>query len=231
MSKCLTSIQLLRAMTAPTAPENAAIMAHLYVCDKCLNEFREWQKGLEKAEYVPQAGDDEEAANAVKKVMGQNSAWKRFWNACESIFSNFQPFSATRAMQPVYAAPRRQTTQVRTVAKPPVFRFDSRHDSDTPRKYEWHAVMTLPMSAAISNDIQIDIVFPSLPQEIPMPEKLSFQGKDLLIKDGSAHITCREFYESIKSEFLKRKKGEIYVDFVSANGRPERVYGDLKPLA
>ena len=85
--------------------------------------------------------------------------------------------------------------------------------------------------AAISNDIQIDIVFPSLPQEIPMPEKLSFQGKDLLIKDGSAHITCREFYESIKSEFLKRKKGEIYVDFVSANGRPERVYGDLKPLA
>lgn len=224
MSKCLTSIQLLRAMTAPTAPENAAIMAHLYVCDKCLNEFREWQEGLEKAEYVPQPGDDEEAANAVKKVIEQNSAWKRFWNTCQNFLSSFRSFSAPGAMQPVFASTRRQTTQVRTVTKPPVFRFDSRHDSNTPRKYEWHAVMTLPMNAAISNDIQIDIIFPSLPQGASMPEKLSFQGKDLTIEDGRASITVQDFMA-----LSKRKNGKIYVEFQEENEDPCLVYGDLKP--
>ncbi|MBP5670809.1 MAG: hypothetical protein J6X49_00330 [Victivallales bacterium] len=229
MSKCLTSIQLLRAMVEPTAPENAAIMAHLYACDKCLNELREWQEGLENAEYIPQPGDDEAAANAVKSVLEQHSAWKRFWNTCQNFLSGFRSFSTLGAMQPVFAGARHHPPQIRTVTQQPVFHFDSRHDSDTPRIYEWHAVMTLPMSATPASDIRIDIVFPSLPQGASVPEKLSFQGKVLTIEDGKTTITCKEFYDSIRTEDTKRKNGEIYVDFVLDNGQPKRVYGDPKP--
>ena len=224
MSKCLTSIQLLRAMAQPENPKNADIMAHLYVCDKCLNALKEWRQGIEEAEYVPQPGDDEAAANAVKRVLEQKDAWKRLVNVCRKFFSNFKGLSLASSPQPVFAARRQQTSQVRKVTEAPVFLFDAR--SNVPVQYQWHAKMTLPINATVSSDIQITIQFPSLQKDACWPQNLFFQGNALPIKDGVAYISCVVFLSS-----AERGNGEIYVQFQQDNGQQYTAYGDLKPYA
>lgn len=225
MSKCLTSIQILRAMTEPENLENAGIMAHLYVCDKCLNALKEWRQGIDEAEYVPQPGDDEAAANAVKRVLEQQDAWKRLVNVCRKFFSSFNGLSLATPPQLVYAARRQQTTQVRRVTEAPVFLFDAR--SNVPAQYQWHAKMTLPIDAVVSPDIQIAIEFPPLPQDVSLPENLFFQGRTLPIEKGVAHISCMDFMSSVE----QRGNGEIYVQFKQNNGQSYIAYGDLKPFA
>ncbi len=225
MSKCLSSIELLRAMAEPENPENAAIMAHLYVCDKCLNALKEWRQGIAEAEYIPQPGDDEAAANAVRRVLEQKDAWKRLVNVCRKFFSNFKDLSLACPQQPVFAARRQQTSQVRKVTEAPVFLFDAR--SNVPAEYQWHAKMTLPVDAAASPDIQITIQFPSLQKDANLPQNLFFQGNALPIKDGMAHISCMDFLSS-----AERGNGEIYIQYEQNNGQPPyKAYGDLKPLS
>ena len=224
MSKCLTSIQLLRAMTEPENPENADIMAHLYVCDNCLNALKEWRQGIDEAKYDPQPGDDEAAANAVKRVLEQQDAWKRLFNKSCDFFSRFKELSLACPQLLVFTARRQQTTQVRKVTKAPVFIFDARFN--VPPQYQWHAKMTLPINAAVSPDIQIAIQFPSLQKDTPLPQNIVFQGRTLPIKDGVAHIACKDFLSSIEQD-----NGEIYVQFEQNNGQPYIAYGDLKPFA
>ena len=223
MSKCLTSIELLRAMMQPENPENADIMAHLYVCNKCLNSLKEWRQGIAEAEYVPQPGDDEAAANAVRRVLEQKDAWKRLVNACRKFFANFKEFSLACPPQPHFAASRQQTTQVRKATEAPVFFFDAR--PNVPMPYKWHAKMTLTIDATVSPDIQIAIEFASLPQGVSLPENLFFQGKTLPIKDGVAHISCMDFLSS-----AERGKGEIYVEYKQNNELVCIAHGDLKPF-
>lgn len=237
MSKCLTSFELLRAIVQPENPENADIMAHLYVCDKCLNALKEWRQSIAEAEYVPQPGDDEAAADAVKNVLEQKYAWERLVVKCRNFFSSFNGFSFVYPQQLVFAPTRHRlsladhqqpvfapTHQVRKVTEAPVFLFNAR--PNVPTSYQWHAQMTLPINATISSDIQIAIEFVSLPQDVSLPENLFFQGNKLPIKDGVAHISCKAFLSSAKPN-----KGEIYVQYEQNNGKPPyKAYGDLKPL-
>ncbi len=223
MSKCLTSIELLRAMAEPENPGNADIMAHLYICDKCLNALKEWRQGIDEAEYVPQAGDDEAAANAVRRVLEQKDAWKRLVNVCRKFFSSFKGFSLASPQQPLFAARHHQTMQVRKATEAPVFLFNA--CPNVPSSYQWHAKMTLPVDASISSDIQIAIEFASLPPDVSLPENLFFQGRTLPIEDGVAHISCMDFLSAAEDH-----NGEIYVEYKQNNELVYTAHGDLQPF-
>ena len=242
MSKCLTSIELLRAMAEPANPENAAIMAHLAVCDKCLNALHEWRTGLETAEYVPQPGDDEEARAVVRNAMQQEKIWKRFWNKCLDYFSQFKEFAAFCPPQPVFAGARRtRSPQVRTVTKPYVFQFESR--PDTLNGFAWHADMTFPVPGkSESLDICFNVKFSGPLPDGATPRSLHFQGQELPLENGITHISCKDFWETSKPDKPKTDetdktetdkaetdKNEIYVKFTLADGRIQFISGDIKP--
>ncbi len=224
MSKCLNSIELLRAMADPLNPDNAAIIGHLYGCAHCRDALHKWREALEHGEYEPQPDDDKAAEAIVKRVMAQANAWKRLINRCRDFFSQFQDFSAVCPAQVVFAASKRGGKQMRKITEPPVFNFLSRHD--VPRLYQWSANMTLPIHATNSSNITFTIQFPSLTEDMPAPQTLVFQGNELQIKNGSASISCTDFLMSAESG-----NGEkIYVVFTDKNNNPYSAYGELVNL-
>ena len=226
MSKCLNPIELLRAMVNPLNPDNAAIIGHLYGCIHCRDELRKWRKALEHGEYEPQPDDDKAAEAIVKRVMEQEqaNAWKCLLNRCSKFFSQFQDFSDICPKQVAFAAAGHGGKQMRKITTPPVFNFQSR--SEVPRIYQWSADMTLPIHATKSSNITFTIRIPSLPEDMPTPQTLVFQGQELQIKNGSASISCTLFLTSAKSS----NDEKIYVVFTDKNNNPYPAYGNLMNL-
>lgn len=224
MSKCLNSIELLRAMVDPLNPDNAAIIGHLYVCADCRKELREWREALEYGEYEPQPDNNNAAEAIAKRDIEQANAWKYLFNKCRNFFSKFQDFSKICPVQVAFGFPSHRGTQLRKITESPVFNFQSR--GDVSPDYQWRASMTLPIHATITSKIMFSLQFPSLPQGQIAPQTLVFLGQELQITNGSASISCADFLTSAK--FGNGEK--IYVVFIDDKNTPYHAYGDLVKL-
>ena len=78
-------------------------------------------------------------------------------------------------------------------------------------------------------DICFNVKFSDPLPDGATPRSLYFQGQELPLENGTAHISCKDFWKTSEPDKAETDKNEIYVEFMLAGGRIQHIYGDIKP--